>query len=172
MASQGVQLHVSPDLPTCMIRQAADIVHPSIFWPVMMGSRCMICIHIMKSIMRKTDGTIRTGITTAWAGTAGWKVRRMIRRLWACDADSWRMHLPRCYAAVDRLCFLQGMNFVIRSMEITTHTARIILFPGWTGTDWKNFRRFMILPVLWSISVQSIRFCEGIQSRQSAGYLP
>lgn len=44
--------------------------------------------------------------------------------------------------------FLQGMNFVIRSMEITTHTARIILFPGWTGTDWKNFRRFMILPVL------------------------
>lgn len=36
-------------------------------------------------------------------------------------------------------------------MEITTHTARIILiFPGWTGTDWKNFQeihdfaRFMI----------------------------
>ena len=27
----GVQLHVSPDPPTCMIRQAADIVHPSIF---------------------------------------------------------------------------------------------------------------------------------------------
>ena len=35
------------------------------FLTVMMGSRCMICIHIMKSIMRKTDGTIRTGITTA-----------------------------------------------------------------------------------------------------------
>lgn len=44
--------------------------------------------------------------------------------------------------------FFAGVNFVIRSMEITTHTARIILFPGWTGTDWKNFRRFMILPVL------------------------
>ncbi len=32
-----------------------------------------------------------------------------------------------------------------RSLATTMPTARIILFPGWTGTDWKNSGRFMIL---------------------------
>ena len=93
----------------------------------------MISMHIMKSIMRRTAGIIRTVTRITAAGTAGAEGETddpEILRLRKTAAEN-------AYAVPDvrrgAVMVRAGMNSGIRSTETTQRTARTTRYPGWTG---------------------------------------